>query len=168
MKKDLWIPAIALVTLTLGYLVLVLAGSALLPERVAIHFGAAGHADGWAPRASATVFFEALALVPLIFLLLALLMRILPAWTFNVPNRDYWLAPERRDETVAIIAGQLLWVACLMNLFLMGIFGLTIEANRMTPPRLPMNLFLPLLMLFIGGTIAWTGVFLRRFRKPPA
>ncbi|HEU5396877.1 MAG TPA: hypothetical protein VFV81_06905, partial [Verrucomicrobiae bacterium] len=114
------------------------------------------------------IFFEAIALVPGIFLLLALLMRVLPAWTFNLPNRDYWLAPERRDQTVAVIAGQLLWLACLMILFLAGIFGLTVEANRLTPPHLPMNHFLPLLGCFVGGSLVWTFAFLRRFRKPSA
>lgn len=167
MKNNL-VPIFVLVLLTAGYALLVLGGAAHLPERVAIHFGLDGRANGWADRQQATLMFETLIVVPVIFLLLALAMEIMPAGAFNLPNRDYWLAPERRAQTVAVISRMVLWIGCLMVLFLAGIFGLTMEANHLTPPHLPMNLFLAPLIGFLAGTGVWTILFLRRFKKPSA
>lgn len=166
MKKSI-VPLLSLVLLTMVYAVLVAVFATQLPERVAIHFGVGGRADGWADRQQATLFFELLTIVPIVFFFLAMLMRALPAGSFNLPHRDYWLAPERRAETVATISGQLMWMGCLMVLFLAGIYWLTIEANRLTPPHLPMQSFLALLISFLAATGVWMVLFLRRFFKPP-
>ena len=166
MKRNL-APILALAGLTVAYAALVLGTATALPERVAVHFGWHGRADGWADRLQATVAFETLMVVPAIFLLLAFLMQIMPAGAFNLPHRDYWLAPERRAQTVAVCARQVIWMGCLMDLFLAGIYALTIEANRLTPPRLPAGLFLLLLLGFLTATGVWTWRFLRRFYHPP-
>lgn len=166
MKRNLT-PLLALVLLSAGYLAFVLGTASLLPERVAIHFGLGGQADRWADRSQTIFFFETLTVVPAVFVLLAVVMRWMPAGAFNLPHRDYWLAPERRAETVGIVSRQLIWIGCLMVLFLAGIYWLTIQANHATPARLPMNLFLPLLGAFLGGTVIWTIVFIRRFSKVP-
>lgn len=166
MRKNL-VPLVMLVLLTVGYAVLVWLDASQLPERVAIHFGIGGRANGWADRHQAVLFSEILTIVPVIFLALALLMRVFPAGAFNLPHRDYWLAPERRAETVAAISSQLMWMGCLMVLFLSGVYWLTIEANRLTPPHLPMQSFLVLLISFLAATGIWMVLFLRRFFKPP-
>jgi uncharacterized membrane protein len=166
-KKNL-VPILVLVLLTAGYAALVIGGAPQLPERVAIHFGADGSANGWANRNQATFIFETLTIGPVIFLILALVMRLMPAGAFNLPNRDYWLAPERRTQTIAAISRQLIWMGCLMVVFLAGVYWLTIEANRLTPPHLPMNLFWPLVLGFLAATGVWTTLFLLRFKKPSA
>ena len=166
MKKNL-VPCLVLVSLTVGYGLMVMAGAPQLPERVAIHFGALGRANGWTGRDQAAMFFEALTVVPVIFLVLATAMHVLPAGLFNLPHRDYWLAPERREETVATVSRQLIWMACLMTLFLAGIFWLTVIANRLAPPRLPMDWFVLLLIAFLGSTAVWTILLIARFSKIP-
>ena len=166
MKKSL-IPLLVLALLTAGYMVFVAASAAQLPERVAIHFGPGGKPNGWADRHQAALFFELLTIVPVVFLFLALLMRILPAGAFNLPHRDYWLAPERRAQTVAAISNQLMWMGCLMVLFLVGVNWLTVEANRLTPPRLLMQPFLVLVAAFLAVTAVWITMFVRRFFKLP-
>ena len=166
MKKNL-VSLVILILLTVGYAVLVWLAASQLPERVAIHFGVGGGANGWADRQKATLFFELLTIVPIVFFFLAMLMRVLPAGSFNLPHRDYWLAPERRAETVAAISSQLMWMGCLMVLFLSGVYWLTIEANRLTPPHLPMQSFLALLIGFLAATGIWMVLFLRRFFRLP-
>jgi len=59
----------------------------------------------------------------------------------NIPNRDYWLAPERREQGVARIR---LWFTLLPILAVA--FGLAIHhavmlANRSDPPRLDETFF---------------------------
>lgn len=166
MKRNL-VPVLALVLLSVGYMVLVAGSASLLPERVAIHFGRGGEVDRWTSRSQTIGFFEVLTVVPLIFVVLALVLRWSPTGAFNLPHRDYWLAPERRAQTVSLISRQLVWLSCFMVLFLAGIYGLTIQANRLTPARLPMDLFLPLLGGFLAGVIIWSIVFVRHFTKVP-
>ncbi len=166
MKRNL-APVLALVLLSVGYMVLIAGSASLLPERVAIHFGLGGEVDRWTSRSQTIGFFEVLTVVPLIFVVLALVLRWSPAGAFNLPHRDYWLAPERRAQTVSLISRQLMWMGCLTVLLLAGIYGLTILANRLTPARLPMNLFLPLLGGFLAGVTIWSIVFVRHFTKVP-
>ena len=166
MKNNL-VPVLVLVLLTAAYALFVAGAATQLPERVAVHFGANGHADGWADRQEATRLFEILTAVPAIFLVLALVMGVMPAGAFNLPHRDYWLAPERRAQTIALVSRQLIWMGCLMVLFLAGVFWLTIQANRLASPQLPMAGFLVLLVAFLTATAVWTIRFLRRFFKPP-
>jgi uncharacterized membrane protein len=165
--KNNFVPILILALLTAGYALLVIGTAPQLPERVAIHFGVGGGANRWTDRSQTIFFFETLTAVPVFFVALAVVMRWLPAGVFNLPNRDYWLAPERRAQTVGIISRQLIWMGCLMVLFLAGIYYLTIQANRTTPAQLPMSLFLPLLGAFLAGTIIWSIVFIRRFSKVP-
>lgn len=167
MKRNLF-PLLALGLLCAGYLLFVAGSAPLLPERVAIHFGLNGNADNWTSRSAMTIFFGAFGVGwPLFFICLALLTAVIPARFVNLPHREFWLAPERRAETVAYISCQLIWMGCLMVLFQAGIYWLTIQANRATPARLPMNLFLELLAGFLAGVLIWSLVFIRHFMKVP-
>ena len=165
--KTLRTPAIILTALCIGFEIFLLYSTTLLPERTASHFGGDGRADGWMSRASDLLILGALgAGMPLLFLGLSLATRFMPARWVNIPHREYWLSPERRTETSTFISRQMLWMGCLMILFLAGIHCLTIQANRMTPARLPMSLFLTLLGGFLAGVGVWSVVFIRHFAKP--
>jgi hypothetical protein len=62
------LPAIALGALCLAFVVYLASSAPLLPERVAIHFGAGGHPNRWMTRTSHLVFLGALGLgLPLLF-----------------------------------------------------------------------------------------------------
>lgn len=167
MKRNL-VPILMLVLLTAGFVGLVIGDAGQLPDRVAVHFNASGQANGWASREQAVQFFERLTIVPAIFFILAMIIRVLPTTLVNVPHRDYWLAPEHRAETMAAITGNFLWMGCLLVIFLAGIYRLTIEANHLAPPHLPLNWILPLAIGYVAVTIVWLGLFLRRFWKVPA
>ena len=72
----------------------------LLPDRLASHFGASGMPNGWMIK---TQFFitYALVLLPALFIEFWLHRKVskTPEAKFNLPNKEYWLAPERRTET---------------------------------------------------------------------
>lgn len=168
MKRN--VPAYAvLALLCAGYLIFIAATMSLLPERAAMHFGANGQADNWMTRAAAVTFFVIMGFATVgVFVVLSLVLQWMPNWTFNLPHRDYWLAPERRAETIAFISRQLIWIGCGMVFFFAGIYWLTILANRHTPAHLPMELFLPMLICFLLALSVWVIAFFRRFGKPPA
>jgi hypothetical protein len=141
-----------------------------LPDPVASHFSGRGVPDGWMTRGQYLAFTIGLAIfLPGIVVGLGFALRYMPPWTFNLPNRDYWLAPERRAQTNAHFFRHALWFACLAILFALGIHLTIVEANSQLPPRLS----LPLLLLtaggFLVGILIWILLLLRPFyrRVPP-
>ncbi len=165
MKKNA-IPLVILGLLCAGYLIFIAGSASLLPERVAIHFGSGGEANGWMSRSTDLIFFSGLGVgLPLFFVVLSLVTGLIPAWFVNLPHREYWLSPERRAQTRAYISRQMIWMGWLTILFLAGIHYLTIQANRVTPPHLPMSLFLVLTGGFLAGVAVWSIIFIRHFAK---
>ncbi|HSN71915.1 MAG TPA: hypothetical protein VLT59_10400, partial [Steroidobacteraceae bacterium] len=91
-------------------ILLVLAGVQLvvhanfLPALVADRFDAAGDPRGWLERDSFVVRRAVfLAAMPVLFLVLP--AQVLRHWPDRliVRRRSYWLAPERREETIAVL-----------------------------------------------------------------
>jgi uncharacterized membrane protein len=134
-----------------------------LPDRVASHFNGAGAPDGWMTRTDYLAFTTGLAIfLPGLVVGLCFALRFMPAWTFNLPNRDYWLAPERRAETFAYFFRHSLWFACLAILFVIGIHLTVVEANN----NLPSRLSLPLLLLTAGGFLIGMVVWILKLLWP--
>src|SRR5262245_3767721 len=98
---------------------------------------------------------------------IGLLPRLLPQWV-NIPNRAYWLAPERRDDSLAFLLAHACWFGVLMVLFLAAIHYLLLQANAASPPRLPTAPFVALLAGFVAGLAVWMVMLYRRFRSYPA
>jgi uncharacterized membrane protein len=137
-----------------------------LPETVATHFGAGGAPDAWSTRDGWTVSYLVLVgIVSGIFAALVLLMPRLPASVVNIPNRDYWLAPERRATTWRHMGEALLVFGSATNLFDVGIMHLTVVANRSISGELPGSFWVlfTIYMIFTAGWVIW---LVRRFKLP--
>ena len=137
-----------------------------LPARVASHFGPSGYANAFVTReAYLAVAIGIVVLVPaLVALVVAASVRHFPR-LLNLPNRDYWLAPERRDETALFLAAHTAWLAVLFALFALGIHLLVIRANRAVPPQLETGPFLATLLAFTIVLVVWIGALARRFQR---
>jgi serine/threonine-protein kinase len=164
--KTLRTPVIVLAAFCLGFLIYLVCSTSLLPERVAIHFGASGQPNGWMSRSTHLLLMGALGMgLPLISVIIALVIRLTPARFINLPNRDYWLSPERQSQTCIYISRQLIWLACLEVVFFAGIQFLIVEANQMAPAQLPMEMFLSLIGGFLVAVALWIIVFIRHFAR---
>jgi uncharacterized membrane protein len=137
-----------------------------LPERMASHFGADGRPNGWASREG---FFGIIAFVVLIegaaFLALPRLLGRLPIALINLPNKYYWLAPERKEES-------LVWMTQMMAWFGVAILGLIAIVNQMVilanlggEPRLS-DVVLAVVVIFLMFTAVWIAAIYRHFRLP--
>jgi hypothetical protein len=137
-----------------------------LPARVASHFGASGIANGFMARETYLAFTIALVVVPpaLVSLILALSLKYFPQF-LNLPNRDYWLAPERRDETAAYLTAHTAWLAALLSVFAFAIHLLVVRANENAPARLETVPFLAVLVTFSMLMVVWIAALARRFRR---
>src|SRR3972149_10891183 len=79
-----------------------------LPEKVASHFNFAGKADGWWDKEYFAVFWAMLlAFLVGTFALTEYLVSKAPDSVINLPNKDWWLAPERRAETIKSVVAYL-------------------------------------------------------------
>jgi len=134
-----------------------------LPAKVATHFGIDGQPNGWMSRNGIVAFTVSLGIFLPAFIVwrMATTGRI-PVSFVKLPNRDYWLALERRKATLAILFQHSLWLACMCVLFFTGVHWLIVQAN---PPHGQIHLSLIDLALVTGGFLLGTGVwviFLRR------
>jgi uncharacterized membrane protein len=137
-----------------------------LPEQVASHFGASGTANSAMTRSGYLMFMLAFALA--IPLLVVLSMAVLPRLmgnAINIPNRDYWLAPARREATLRYLGAHACWLGSLLTVFIAAIHLLLLEANATRPPHLPAAPFWTLLALFLAAMAFWAITLVMRFRQ---
>ena len=144
----------------------------LMPDRMATHFGSSMEADGWSSKQS---FFLMYALVEagmlLILLIPVFFSKRLPVSMVNVPNRDYWFAPQRSEETWVKVSTFSLWMAALTLGFLIVVAEATFRANLAgtAVPTLGPLFFWGLgiyLAVVAVGTIYFCRHFLRIPRDP--
>jgi len=72
-----------------------------LPTRVATHFALNGEPNGWSTKTAYLFFTIGMnVFMLLVFWGLAVLFPKMPESTMNIPHKEYWLAPERREQTI--------------------------------------------------------------------
>lgn len=139
-----------------------------LPSVVASHLNGRGAPNGWQTKQA---FFQVLVIVSVIFAVVGFaipkIISLLPSQMINLPNKNYWLAPERFAETVAFLNAHFAWFACALFLFNILVFDYAIQSNL--HPGNPPNpaRFWYFLAGFLIFTTAWTIRMLARFLRPP-
>jgi hypothetical protein len=104
--------------------------------------------------------------VPLLVVELNIVLPRFVPRLIRIPARDYWLAPERRDETLASIATSGAFIACLITAFIIALHLLVVEANGHTPARIDSEALWMLIGSFVIATLVWQFFRWRRFRRP--
>jgi uncharacterized membrane protein len=131
--------------------------AATMPPVVATHFGSSGAANGWQTQSQ---FFTLEVVLLGVSLLLAFgiprLIAALPISMLTVPNKEYWLAPGRRDETLAFFKAQFAWFGCAFLAFLLVINQLVYRANQTRPRRLDNTIFVIVMFAFLAYVAVWT------------
>jgi uncharacterized membrane protein len=160
---------IALVVFALavgGAALVIVATSGELPARVASHFGAGGRPNDWMARETylAVMLGFAVALPVLLVASMTLLPRVAPRLV-NLPNRDYWLAPARREASIDSLGAFGCGLGVLTALLLAGVHLLVVAAHRGGAPRLDERAFLTLVGIFLAAMGLLLVMLLRRFRK---
>ena len=145
---------------------LVLATTAGLPPLVASHFAADGRANGWMSREAYAWMMALMSLVTpyAVWGAAAWLPRRWPRLV-NLPFRDYWLAPERREATLARLGRMGLWMGLLSAALIAGIHVEVVLANRRVPPAAGDGMLWVLgpFVVVIVALVVWTAW---RFRLP--
>jgi hypothetical protein len=140
-----------------------------LPDVVASHFEADGYANGFMSRGAYIGLMLACAVgLPALLVIVAYFGLGSPNARINLPDRDYWLAPERRAETVSYLREQLARFAVVLMGLLCYVHWLVVRANATRPPRLSTPWINAGLVAFAVFVVIWTRMFLRRFRNRPS
>jgi uncharacterized membrane protein len=158
------LPFFVLGALSLGVIVLVVATSAALPPRVATHFGAGGHANGWMTREGYLAFMLAFAVV-LPWILFAVIAFLPHGW-LNLPGGgDREIAATKRDRALALTRRFATGLAAAM----IGLSAAThiaiLAAHRRTPPQLDEGPFIAVVGLFVAGLVVAALRFNRQYKR---
>ncbi len=146
---------------------LVIGSSRYLPATVASHFGAGGNPNGFMSRdAYLAVMLALVVFVPLVMSVAPARALRDPDARINLPNRDYWLAPERREQTIQALLGQMRWFAAAVLVFLCYANVLVVRANALAPPRLNGAALGLGVLLLLSSLAAWALLLIARFRRP--
>lgn len=137
-----------------------------LPTQMASHFDGGGRPNGWKSKAEFFASFLPFCVaMPLLLATASRWLRWLPSSLINLPNRDYWLTPERRHRAAVILGGGMLWFAVALAAFLAGMSELTLHANLKQQSLAPIPLA-ALMAGFVCATIAFLIWTYRAFRVP--
>lgn len=139
-----------------------------LPHVMASHFDAHGTPNGWQPKAA---FFILIGAVIVICTIPAFIVpRWLPSLSpekINLPNKTYWLAPERRDETWRFFRVQMAWWGCALLFVLLYAMFQAINANLPSVGQFNSEGMWYVLAAFLLFSITWVVHLVRHFSKSP-
>jgi uncharacterized membrane protein len=140
----------------------------LLPERMASHFGPSGNANGWMMK-SQFLSVYVVVMIPALILEFWVPRKIgrTAGNRLNLPNKDYWLTPERRAETLAYFEMFFAWYGCAFLALEVFAMGLGMRANFRDPPQLPPGPIVFVIVAFVLFNVAGVTAVVRKFSKIP-
>lgn len=139
-----------------------------LPDTVGIHYGGSGEADRLGSKEYLCMFEAGLIVFMVIFFAgINILLRYLPGKLMNLPNKDYWLGPERSAQTKNYICNWMLVFGGATFIFLLYTFQLVISANLNGTNKLSGYGFWISLGLYLAYTAISTILLIVKFAKTP-
>jgi uncharacterized membrane protein len=141
---------------------------AQLPEVVASHFNARGVPNGWQTKSA---FFSVVIGVSVLAAVLGFgiprLIMLLPPEYINLPNKGYWLAPERRADTMDFLNGYFAWFGCALFAVVLLTINFAVQANLHPDRRPDATPVWFVLAGFLTFAILGTARVFKRFGPPP-
>jgi uncharacterized membrane protein len=140
-----------------------------MPPVLATHYDVAGAPNGWMTRSFALGFHLAmLGVTALAFVGIPSLIGSLAPTLLNIPNREYWLAPERRAASMGALRNRMASLGCATVVLLIVVTGLNFEANLAPPARLSSTAVFSCIGGFLAFLVGWMISLYRRFGPPAA
>jgi uncharacterized membrane protein len=140
-----------------------------IPEILGSHFARGGFVNGWQTKAA--FFSTELAMIVLATVVAFGIPRIIaavPVSLINLPHKEYWLAPERRENTLAYIRVWSAWFGCGLLAFLLFVMELAFRANLHAPPQFNNAAFVPALLAFVAFDTMLVLCLILHFARTPS
>lgn len=137
--------------------------------QMAAHFNIQGEPDRFVSKMEFFWFqVQTLLIVLGVGILLQALISFVPAEMVNMPNREYWLAPERRNATMDRFGSFTAFMSGVMLLAVHAGFEFAAYANLASPIHFnAQGMMIVMVAVFIGIGIMLVQ-FMISFRIPPA
>ena len=141
---------------------------AKLPEVVASHFDAYGNPNGWQTKQAFLAFFIGVTLIPavLVFVVPAVIKAI-PLELINLPNKRYWLSPERSAETIDFLTSRFAWFGSAVYGLMLFVFYYAVQSNLHPHNRPDPNSMWIALGAFAGLAAIWSLRLALHFTRTP-
>lgn len=95
----------------------------------------------------------------------AWLLRRLPPTLINLPNKDFWLAPERRESTLQMLGDHMRWLGLLLLLLLAGVYYRALQQAQAGWPQVPAGGWLLGAGTLAVAMLAWIAALHVRLQK---
>jgi uncharacterized membrane protein len=140
----------------------------IVAHPMASHFNVAGAPNGWQPKeVFFGTYFVMLVMLGAIFLVAPALLYRMPPSAMNWPYKEYWLAPERRAQTLRRFIERFQWLGATALAFIIAMMQSVLQTNTTDEPHLPTDhVLIPLGIYFALMLVQIVGV-LTLFRRPP-
>jgi uncharacterized membrane protein len=136
--------------------------------RMASHFGPHGEVTNGQSKEQ---FFMSMAVVVGVSFVagfvVPLLIGIMPASMINLPNKQYWLAPERRKKTMRYLSMKMGWFACVLLFLQLFVASEAISANMPSHGQFAIGATFAVLFGLVAFMGVWTVMLMRHFRRVP-
>ena len=134
-----------------------------LPEKVARHFDLAGNPNAWCSKKFFIIFYFIITGgVAFLFLGISLFVSNIPVSLINLPNKEYWLSIENKEETFAYIEKQLLLFGTATLLLFLFTFHRTFQLHLGRIDKL--EYLVPAILIYIVFSAIWSIDLFLRFR----
>lgn len=109
----------------------------LLPEKIATHFGSTNNPSSYSGKTEFILLYSIIILfLTTMFWGINYLIKTGGDSMVNLPNKKYWLAPERRDSTIDILRANMNFFGLLTFLFMLLNQVYIFEANLLPDIKL--------------------------------
>ena len=167
--KDSRLPQLVFVLLAAAAIAQFLHYYPQLPATLASHFDNRGIPNGFQSKPVFFVFFLGAFLSAVVVAFgVPGIIGALRSEQINLPNKGYWLAPGRREASLAFLGAQLAWFGCAILCVIISAFYFSIQANLHPQTGFASRSFLIVLGAFFLFLTSWLARLFRRFARPPA
>lgn len=137
-----------------------------LPAEVPSHFDGNGNPDQTMKKNSYFLLMSLLQATFLIgFPILIWFSKKIPNSLYNLPNKEYWLTPERRDETLDDMNLFLLRTGIITMLLMAAMFHLSCEVAIKVRDDISPE-FIWIMMVYLVVLFIMLGMMLYKYRLP--
>jgi len=137
-----------------------------LPGVVASHFNAQGLPNGWQTKSAFfAVFVGVSVLAVLVGFGIPRIISAIPPRLINLPNKQYWLAPQHLEETRAFLNTYFAWFGCAVFLVMILAFDHAMQSNLHPDNRPAISRMWYIPAGFVLFMLLWTIRMLLRFSR---
>ena len=166
--QDARLPKLVFAVLAVGAAIYFSTYYAQMPDVVASHFNGRGVPNGWQTKPTFFGLFAAMSVLAAVLGFgIPRIIASVPPQLINLPNKQYWLAPEYLAKTMAFLNAYFAWFGCAVFLIMILTFDYAIQSNLhpANPPDVSRMWYI--LAGFLVFMVVWLARMFARFGRLP-